>query len=71
MCVRLYSWNAEDIYRFYNLDHKDYPDLPPPPNPRGLKAFMFACVNETVRQKNAENDPKGSGGGGQPERRRI
>lgn len=71
MCVRLYHWNEWDVYRFFNSDNDLYPNLPPPPNPRGLQAFMIACVHETIEQMNAENDPKGGKGGGRPPRRSV
>ena len=69
MAVRLFHWNELDIYRFYNLHHKDYPNLPPPPNPEGLRTFMLACIEATVNQLNEENDPK-AGKGKQPRSQR-
>lgn len=70
MMVRKYKWHELDVYRFFNVDHPSYPDLPPPPNPKGLQAFMFACVDTTIEQINKENSPKDSGGG-RPPRRRV
>lgn len=53
--VRLFHWTAKDLYEFYNLKHPDWPNLPPPPNPRGLQSFFFACVEKTIEQMNREN----------------
>lgn len=59
MMVRQFGWNEFDIYRFYNVHHPGYPhNLPPPPNPEGLQAFLMACLEVTVEQINKENDPK-------------
>lgn len=76
MMVRLFRWTEWDVYRYFNADHKDYPNLPPPPNPAGLQAFMVACVDVTIEQMSRENDPNaskrgGDGGGGRPPRRRV
>jgi len=71
MCVRLFHWSAEDVYKFFNCSDPRWPDnLPPPPNPDKFQQFMFAMVDVTVSQLNEENGG-GKGGGGRPERRRI
>lgn len=54
----MYHWNEWDVYRFYNAGHRDYPDLPPPPNPIGLQTFMMACLDVTIKQLNEESNPK-------------
>lgn len=69
MAVRLFHWTAEDVYKFFNTDHPDWPNLPPPPNGKGLQVFMLACVDITIEDKNRENDPDAAKRG--PQRRRI
>jgi len=59
MMVRMFHWNELDIYRFYNIGHEDYPNLPAPPNPQGLQTFMMSCLDITIEQMNEENSPKG------------
>lgn len=71
MCVRLYHWTELDVYRYFNCDHDSYPNLPPPPNPRGLQAFMIACVHETIEQKNAENGGDKKSAANRPPRRQV
>ena len=66
MCVRLFRWNAEDVYKFFNMGDSRWPNLPPPPNPEKLQQFFFALVDVTISQKNKEN-----GGDEKPSRRRI
>lgn len=56
--VRLFHWNAEDVYKFFNVRHPDWPNLPPPPNPAGLQAFLMGCVDATIEQMNRENNPE-------------
>lgn len=69
MCVRLYHWTVEDVYKFFNMGDERWPnDLPPPPNPDRLQQFFFAMVDVTISQMNKENggDDKGKSG-----RRRV
>lgn len=60
MMVRMFNWNEYDVYRFYNVDSDEYPNLPPPPNPTGLQVFFMACLEVTIDQMNDENDPDGA-----------
>lgn len=73
MMVRQYHWDARQVYEFFNVAENGWGrgDLPDPPNPVGLQAFMMACVDETISQMNEENSPKGGSGANRPERRRI
>jgi len=73
MMVRQYHWDARQVYEFFNAETSGWGkgELPDPANPMGLQAFMMACVDETIKQMNAENDPKSAKGGDRPERRRI
>ncbi len=57
MLFRVQQYTEWELYRYFNLDHPDYPNLPPPPDPSKLKTFIVWCLNETIRQKNEENDP--------------
>lgn len=74
MMVRQYHWGPRQVYEFFNVETEGWGKgvLPDPPNPIGLQAFMMACVDETISQINAENDPKGHGASAnRPDRRRI
>jgi hypothetical protein len=56
--VRHFHWDEWQLYRFYNRNHIEYPNIPAPPNPEGLACFMFACLDETIKQLNRENSPE-------------
>lgn len=39
------NWTAVEIYQHYNIKHPGWPyNLPPPPNPAGLRAFVYAAL---------------------------
>lgn len=58
MLVRFAGFTEQDLYRFYNLGHEDYPNLPPPPCPDKLQQFYFNCVEQIIIDKNRENSPE-------------
>jgi len=73
MMVRQYHWDARQVYEFFNAEVSGWGkgELPDPANPMGLQAFMMACVDATIQQMNAENDPKGGASANRPDRRRV
>ena len=38
-----FSNGVTDVYGFYNSGRTQDPNLPPPPNPEKVKAFVLAC----------------------------